>query len=53
LKNQTDFNEALSRKYVEDALKRGYKPFKYGTIQRLGFCLPDCRSRSPKRRCEG
>jgi len=51
-KSQPDFNEVKSRYYVENALKKGYKPFKCETIQRLGFCLPDCRSRGPKRKGE-
>jgi hypothetical protein len=41
-KSQPDFNEAKSRYYVENALKKGYRPFRCRTIERLGFCLPGC-----------
>jgi len=50
-KSQSDFNEAKSRYYVENALKKGYRPFRCRTIERLGFCLPGCE-RLRKRRKE-
>jgi len=43
--SQSDYDYEKSLSYVEDAQKRGYKPFKCKTIQALGFCLPDCRRR--------
>ncbi len=44
-KNQNDYDFKKSLYYVQDLLKRGYKPFKCKTIQDLGFCLPDCERR--------
>jgi hypothetical protein len=41
--SQSDYNYDKSLGFVEDAKKRGYKPFKCRTIRELGFCLPDCR----------
>jgi len=41
--NQSDYDYNKSLYYVEDAQKRGYKPFKCKTIQSLGYCLPDCK----------
>jgi len=41
--SQSDYDYERSLYFVEDALKRGYKPFKCKTIQALGFCLPGCR----------
>jgi len=41
--NQRDYDYEKSLGFVEDAKKRGYKPFKCRTIRELGFCLPDCR----------
>jgi len=41
--SQSDYDYERSLYFVEDSLKRGYKPFKCKTIQALGFCLPDCR----------
>jgi hypothetical protein len=43
--NQSDYSYEKSLYFVEDAQKRGYKPFKCKTIQRLGYCLPDCKIR--------
>ncbi len=40
--SQSDYDYEKSLSYVEDAQKRGYKPFKCKTIQALGFCLPNC-----------
>jgi len=37
--NQADFNRERSRYYVEDAKRKGYKPFRCSTIRKLGFCL--------------
>jgi len=39
--SQVDFNEFKTRYYVEDAKRKGYKPFKCATIRSLGFCLGD------------
>jgi hypothetical protein len=44
-RSQSDYDYGKSLDFVEDAQKRGYKPFKCKTIQALGFCLPDCRRR--------
>jgi hypothetical protein len=41
--SQSDYDYGKSLGFVEDAKKRGYKPFKCRTIRELGFCLPDCR----------
>ena len=41
--SQSDYDYERSLYFVEDALKRGYKPFKCKTIQALGFCLHGCR----------
>jgi len=43
--NQSDYSYEKSLYFVEDAQKRGYKPFKCKTIQQLGYCLPDCKKR--------
>lgn len=43
--NQRDYNYERSLRFVEDAEKRNYKPFKCQTIRNLGFCLPGCRRR--------
>ncbi|MGB9672495.1 MAG: hypothetical protein ACPLZY_05050, partial [Candidatus Norongarragalinales archaeon] len=43
--SQRDYDYERSLGYVEDARKRGYKPFKCKTIQALGFCVPGCRRR--------
>jgi len=40
---QSDYSYEKSLYFVEDAQKRGYKPFKCKTIQSLGYCLPDCK----------
>jgi DNA primase large subunit len=44
-RSQSDYDYGKSLGFVEDAQKRGYKPFKCETVQALGFCLPDCRRR--------
>jgi len=44
-RSQGDYDYGKSLGFVEDAQKRGYKPFKCKTIQALGFCLQNCRSR--------
>jgi DNA primase large subunit len=44
-RSQGDFNEKKTRYFVNDALKKGYKPFKCKTIQNLGFCLENCKKR--------
>jgi len=46
--SQPDFKPERSHYYVEDAKKRGYKPFKCKTIRELGFCLPNCVRRKRK-----
>jgi DNA primase large subunit len=38
-RGQSDFNEEKTRYFVEDAAKKGYKPFRCSTILELGFCL--------------
>jgi hypothetical protein len=38
-RGQSDFNESKTRYFVEDALRKRYKPFKCRTIRSLGFCL--------------
>jgi len=43
------FNEDRTRYFVEHSIKRGYKPFRCTTIQKLGGCLPSC----PRRRVPG
>jgi len=40
-RGQADFDEDKSRYFVEDAQRKGYKPFKCKTIQKLGFCLKE------------
>jgi hypothetical protein len=48
---QTDFgNGEKCRYFVEDARRKGYKPFKCSTIRELGFCLNDSCSLHKKRR---
>lgn len=37
--NQSDYSFQKSLFYVEDAMKRGYKPYKCKTIKSYGFCL--------------
>jgi len=37
--SQVDFSEEKTRYFVEDAQKKGYKPFKCATIRELGYCL--------------
>ena len=44
-KNQSDYNFEKSLYYVQDILRRGYKPFKCASIHELGFCLPSCERR--------
>ena len=41
--NQSDYSYEKSLYFVEDAQKRGYKPFKCKTIQSLGYCLLECK----------
>jgi len=36
---QGDFDPSRTRYYVEDAKRKGYKPFRCSTIKKLGFCL--------------
>jgi len=36
---QGDFSERKTRYYVEDAKRKGYKPFRCSKIRKLGFCL--------------
>ena len=38
-KNQADFSLEKTRRYIEHAQKRGYKPFRCETIRALGYCL--------------
>ena len=38
---QGDFSERKTRYYVEDAKRKGYKPFRCSKIRELGFCLGD------------
>jgi len=38
---QGDFDEKKTRYFVEDALKKHYKPFRCLKIRNLGFCLGD------------
>jgi len=47
---QRDFKTSKTRYYVEDAKRKGYKPFKCSTIRRLGFCLGDSCQIYRKRR---
>ncbi len=48
---QTDFgNGEKCRYFVEDAKRKGYKPFKCSTIRELGFCLDDSCSLHKKGR---
>ena len=37
-----EFDERRTRYFVEHGIKRGYKPFRCATIQKLGGCLPSC-----------
>jgi len=48
-RDQRDFSERKTRYYVEDALKKGYKPFRCSTIWDLGFCLKNCKKRRKNR----
>jgi DNA primase large subunit len=41
-KSQSDYDYEKSLRFIEDARRRYYKPFKCRTIRELGFCLPDC-----------
>jgi len=42
------FDERRTRYFVEHGMRRGYKPFRCATVQRLGGCLPSCpRGRDP------
>ena len=50
--SQVDFNEKKTRYFVEDAAKKGYKPFKCKTIRELGFCLGDACFLHKKKRGE-
>jgi len=49
-RSQADFDEKKTRYYVEDALKKGYKPFRCSKIRKLGFCLGDSCQIYRKRR---
>jgi hypothetical protein len=40
--SQSDYDYEKSLRFIEDARRRYYKPFKCRTIRELGFCLPDC-----------
>jgi len=40
-RSQGDFDEKKTRYFVEDALKKHYKPFRCLKIRNLGFCLGD------------
>lgn len=40
---QSDFNYKTTKKYVEYLRKRGYRPFKCSTLERLGICDRSCR----------
>jgi len=40
--SQSDYDYEKSLRFIEDARRRCYKPFKCRTIRELGFCLPDC-----------
>lgn len=48
-RTQIDFNYEKSLYFVRDILTRGYRPFKCGTIRKLGFCLQNCPRRSKRR----
>jgi hypothetical protein len=39
------FNEAKTRYFVEHSIKRGYRPYRCATIQKLGGCLSSCSRR--------
>jgi len=49
-RSQRDFSERKTRYYVEDALKKHYKPFRCSTIKKLGYCLGDLCPFHRKRR---
>ena len=40
-RSQGDFSERKTRYYVEDAKRKGYRPFRCSKIMKLGFCLGD------------
>jgi len=48
--SQPDYSFEKSLFYVEDTLKRGYKPYKCRTIRSYGFCLGEKCARFKKQR---